>query len=204
MLSTQENKINHPIMNIASSHASQEELIQENNNIEAAKMNPTKFEILYNNNYEKIFRFVYQRLGEKEMAFDITQQVFLNAMQSIKKYEFRGIPFSSWLYRIARNELNQLFRKNNSHRTINIDETDLRHMVDEMQADPLEEYSKKLPDVISGLDEDDLQLIEMRFFEKRPFKEIADILGITENNAKVKLYRILEDMKKTLLNKDTN
>jgi len=46
-----------------------------------------------------------------------------------------------------------------------------------------------------------LQLIELRFFEKRPFKEIAEILNLTETNAKVKLYRILERVKKTLTKK---
>lgn len=182
-------------------NASQEDLLLESKNVEDAKRNPVKFEVLYNAYYERIFRFVYQRVDAKEVAFDITQQVFMKAMVNIRKYEYRGLPFSSWLYRIARNELNQLFRKNSAHRTVNIDETDLRYVADEMKMDALEEYSEKLPDVIAELDEEDLQLIEMRFFEKRPFKEIADILDITENNAKVKLYRVLDKMKDAILNK---
>ena len=181
--------------------SSAEDMLSESFCVEQAKKNPRKFEALYNLYYEKIFRFVYQRVDEKAVAFDITQQVFIIAMINIRKYEYRGLPFSCWLYRIARNELNQLFRRNSSHRTINIDEADLRYVADEMKVDALEEYSKKLPDVIAQLDEDDLQLIEMRFFEKRAFREIADILNITENNAKVKLYRILEKMKYSILNK---
>src|SRR4051812_1479618 len=104
------------------------DLLQESRCVEEAKRDPLKFEALYNSYYEKIFRFVYQRVDEKEVAFDITQQTFMKAMLNIRKYEYRGLPFSSWLYRIARNELNQLFRKNSSHRTINIDETDLRYV----------------------------------------------------------------------------
>jgi RNA polymerase sigma-70 factor (ECF subfamily) len=53
--------------------------------------------------------------------------------------------------------------------------------------------------VIKQLPEDDLQMVEMRFFEKRAFKEIAEILNITENNAKVRMYRILERLKKTIV-----
>jgi RNA polymerase sigma-70 factor (ECF subfamily) len=181
--------------------ASQDDPLKESLRVEEAKRNPEKFEALYNTYYERIFRFAYQRVDEKEIASDITQQVFMKAMLNIRKYEYRGLPFSSWLYRIARNELNQLFRKNNSHRTVNIDETDLRYVADEMKVDGLEEYSKILPDVIAELDEDDLQLVEMRFFEKRAFKEIADILDITENNAKVKLYRVLDKMKAAILKK---
>ena len=201
MFSSQGQSSNQPHMNTPTGHVSPEEIVQENQLIEAAKADPAQFGALYNNHYEKIFRFVYQRLDKKETAFDITQQVFMKALINIKKYEIRGVPFSSWLYRIARNELNQLFRKNSSHRTINIDETDLRYMADEMQADSLEEYSQKLPDVISDLEEDDLQLVEMRFFEKRSFKEIGDILDITENNAKVRLYRVLDRLKETLTKK---
>lgn len=63
------------------------------------------------------------------------------------------------------------------------------------------QYKTILMTVIKDLPEDDLQLVEMRFFEKRPFKEIAEILDITETNAKVKLYRILERVKKTLTKK---
>ena len=44
----------------------------------------------------------------------------------------------------------------------------------------------------------DLLLVEMRYFEQRPFKEVAEIMGITENNAKVKLYRALDRLKKTV------
>ena len=62
----------------------------------------------------------------------------------------------------------------------------------------MEEYKSVLMTVIKNLPEDDVQLIELRFFEKRPFKEIAEILNLTETNAKVKLYRILEKVKKTL------
>ena len=57
---------------------------------------------------------------------------------------------------------------------------------------------------VQELEEEDMQFIEMRFFEKRAFKEIADIFGITENNAKVKTYRILEKLKKIITGKSTN
>src|ERR1051326_976545 len=135
-------------------NTSKENLLAEQKNIDEAKKNPLKFEQLYNTYYERIFRFIYQRVDKKEIAFDLTQQVFMKAMLNIRRYEHRGFPFSSWLYRIARNELNQLFRKNNSCRTINIDETDLKYVADEMKTETLsDEYSQQLADVISELDE---------------------------------------------------
>jgi RNA polymerase sigma-70 factor (ECF subfamily) len=163
--------------------------------IAAAQKNPERFSALYERYYEPILKFVYQRVTTKEDAFDITQQVFLQAMLSIKKYEWRGFPFSSWLYRIAINELNQGFRKNSKQRGINLSEKHLNQLAEEMKIEPDNEQEQALFDALTTLVEEDFQLVEMRFFEKRAFREIADILQITEANAKMKLYRILVKLK---------
>jgi len=86
-------------------------------------------------------------------------------------------------------------------KTINADVGDLRHICEEVEEEYMEQYNGVLMAVIKDLPEDELHLVELRFFEKRPFKEIAEILDITETNAKVKLYRILERVKKTLTKK---
>ena len=163
--------------------------------IAAAQKNPARFSALYERYYEPILKFVYQRVTTKDDAFDITQQVFLQAMLSINKYEWRGFPFSSWLYRIAINELNQAFRKNEKQRGINLEEKHLVQLAEEMKIDPANDKEQALLDALTTLDEDDFQLIEMRFFEQRPFREIADILHVSEANAKMRLYRILVKLK---------
>jgi RNA polymerase sigma-70 factor (ECF subfamily) len=124
--------------------------------------------------------------------------VFLKALTNIEKYEYKGVPFASWLYRIAHSEVMQSFRTKKNLRTINADISDLRNICEEVEQEYMEEYKSILMTVIKNLPEDDVQLIELRFFEKRAFKEIAEILSLTETNAKVKLYRILEKVKKTL------
>lgn len=190
---------NPEIMQITSRyHATPQQMASEYEVVEAAKKDPAKFAVLYNKYHEQIFRFIYQRLDDKDLAFDTTSQVFLKALTNLQRYEYRGVPFASWLYRIASSEVNQLFRQNKAQRTVNIDSVHLYDMIDEMEEDKLEKYHDKLQSVIADLDEPDLQLIEMRYFEKRPFKEIGEILDITENNAKVKVYRILEKLKRAL------
>src|SRR3954471_13162049 len=110
-----------PKMKVVSKfHFGQEELMQDRTSVLAAKADPAKFEALYTKYYEQILNFVYQRLDSKDTAFDITQQVFLKAMQNLHKYEFRGLPFSAWLYRIAINELNMLFRRSNKEQALNV------------------------------------------------------------------------------------
>lgn len=179
-------------------HATDTDLANEQAIVEAAKKDTKKFGILYDKYYEQIFRYIYQRIDDKEEAFDAVQQVFIKALEGLGKYEFRGVPFSSWLYRIAYSEVNNLFRFEKAHRTINIESVSVYGIIEEIQESKIDEYHDKIVDIISELPEDELQLIEMRFFEKRAFKEIGDILDITENNAKVKTYRILEKLKKMI------
>lgn len=163
--------------------------------IEAAKLNPEKFAPLYNKYYKQIFNYLYQRMDCKETAFDVTGQVFLKALTNLTNYQFKGVPFASWLYRIAHNEMMQLFRNLKDKRAVNADISDLKFICEEQSEPFFEEYLPALKQIISELDEEDLQLVEMRYFEKRPFKEIAEILNTTEGNAKVKMHRIIEKLK---------
>ena len=174
-------------------------LIAEESMITDAKANPALFSGLYDKYYEPIFRFIYQRLDDKDFAFDTTQQVFLKALNNISKYEFRGLPFSSWLYRIASNELTNVFRANKAMRTVNIETVHISDIIEEITETRIDKYHDRIVAIIGEeLNDDELQLIEMRFFEKRSFKEIAEIVNMTENNAKVKTYRILDKLKKVL------
>ena len=178
-------------------HQSQKQLLSENDIVEAAKKDPKQFEVLYTKYYEQIFRYIHQRMDDKEMAFDITSQVFLKAMINLPKYKYKGVPFSSWLYRIAMSEVYQSFKDKKSTRTVNVDTSNVEDIIEEVEEDNKGEMREALLEVISDLPEVELQIIEMRYFEKRSYREIGDILGMTENNAKVKAYRIVEKLKKS-------
>ncbi|BDS13497.1 RNA polymerase sigma factor [Aureispira anguillae] len=165
--------------------------------VQAAQKNPAKFRVLYNRYYEPIFRFIYKRTVDEVLAADLTSQVFLKAMQKIDKYVFKGVPFSAWLFRIASNEIAQHFRKHNKNRVVALEERTMQDLEDEYEdKEELDINITILKDVIQDLKPEEVELLELRFFEKRPFKEVADILDITENNAKVKIYRLLQKMRK--------
>lgn len=176
-------------------HHTNEKLRSELEWIQLAKRDPEKFAPLYEKYHEQIFRYIYQRMDDKELAFDVTSQVFLKAMNNLHKYEYRGVPFGSWLYRIAKSELYQAFRDRSSKRAINIETVHLATFMDVFEDEENEINKKRLLSSIAELKEADVQLIEMRFFEQRPYKEMGEILGITENNAKVKTFRALEKLK---------
>lgn len=181
-----------------------QELNEEFVEIQAAQKTPEKFEVLYNRYYEQILLYVYQRMDSKEIAYDVTQQVFMKALANIKKYKNKGVPFSAWLYKIAANELTNYFKKNQKQRSINIESVQLEVITDELGEESIDDLYNKVVQAISSLPGPDLNLIEMRFMENRPFKEIADILSITETNAKVKVYRLIDKLKKQLAHLNPN
>lgn len=173
-------------------------MLEEKEQIELAKKNIKGFEPLYLKYHERILRFCFQRLDSKDEAYDISSKVFLKAMRNIKKFEYRGVSFGSWLYRIALNEINTHYKKKS--KVIKVDESFLTSLTEEIEEKD-EELTLKLKKSLQKLKPISIQLIEMRFWEERPFKEIAEILNITEINAKTKTYRAIEKLKTILINK---
>lgn len=178
---------------------SNEAMQEEWEQIQAAQTNPASFRVLYEKYYNPIFRFVFRRTADESISADLCSQVFIKALQRLTSYQFKGVPFSAWLYRIASNEVAQHFRNTAKHRIISIDQTNLHQLEAELEEPNDELHQNAMIKALDELKEQEVQLIEMRFFENRPFKEIAEILGLTESNAKIKTYRTLEKMKKFIL-----
>jgi RNA polymerase sigma-70 factor (ECF subfamily) len=108
------------------------------------------------------------------------------------------VPFSAWLYRIAINEINQFFRKQKSHpRTVSVADYQLENLYPEFSEVTADvEKSSFIPILLEYLSPQELQVIELRFFEQKSFKEIGFLLNLTEVNAKVKSYRIVKKLQK--------
>ena len=143
---------------------------------------------------------MYRRIDDESTAADITSQVFLNALLHLKRYKITKAPFQSWLYHIAHNEVMQFFRRTKYVRKIVIDERLLTELKNEEDASPdyVEQWRSRLVETINTLPLDEVQLLELRFFEQKPFREIGFILNITENHAKVKTYRLLSKLRQRL------
>ena len=184
-------------------HATEDEIQLEWTQIQKAQADRQYFRPLYNKYHEGIFRFVFKRVGDESLTADITSQVFLKAMQKLDKYTFKGVPFSAWLYRIASNEVVQHYRDTKKNRVVCINDTQLDDFAEELTySDARHQLKDKMVDCLNLLKEGELQLIELRFFEQLPFREIAEIMGLTESNAKVKTYRIIEKLNKILNQKN--
>lgn len=175
-----------------------QELIIEQQLIIAAQDNPARFAPLYEKYHRQIFLFIIKRVKNEDLAGDITSRVFLKALLNIKKFKFQGYPLSSWLYRIASNETNMYFRKSKKTNEVEIMESDVIELMTEMKEGVDEDRQGLLIEALNGLPLELTELIEFRYFEKMSFKEIGEIKGISEGNAKIRVYRVIEKLKKIL------
>jgi RNA polymerase sigma-70 factor (ECF subfamily) len=166
----------------------------EKQQIEDSKTDPQRFEPLYIKYYEQILKFVYKRIESLDDVREITSIVFTKALTNINSYKDQGFPFSSWLYRIAINEINQFYRDANKIRVISIDEKGINNIAEETGSEK-DELISTLKKALRYLSAEDLMLLELRYFESRSFSEVGQLLNITEINAKVKTYRILDKLK---------
>jgi RNA polymerase sigma-70 factor (ECF subfamily) len=166
--------------------------------VKLAKGDKLAFSLLYEKYFEKIFLFIFKRVQDEAASGDICQETMLKAMFNIDKYEDRGVPFSAWIYRIASNEVNLYFRKSAKVKTVEIQEKHVKEILIEISVHDLsdEEEQERLIKALNSLEPEQSEIIDLRFFMGYSFKEIAEFYGITEPNAKMRVYRILERLKK--------
>ncbi|WP_338764553.1 sigma-70 family RNA polymerase sigma factor [Bernardetia sp. ABR2-2B] len=177
--------------------------ISEEEHILAAQKDSKNFRFLYEANYEAIFRFLYRKANDEALAADLTSQTFIKALQNIQKFEYKGVPFSAWLYRIASNEFLKYYRKQKKMPVYSLEEETAKKLTnfsEELADERQQERIDQLKKILEKLKPKDMQMIELRFFEDKSFKEIAFILETTESAAKMRTYRIIEKIKESVSN----
>ncbi len=183
-------------------HQSPDEIRREEQLIRAAQQDPRKFGPLYEKYYTPIWQFLYKRLNEEEEANDLCSKVFMAAMHYLPRYEPKGLPFSSWLYRIASNEVIQHYRKTKKQQVIRVDDKGWNRLqngiFEENTAAVKEAMLQKMEAALQALKAEELQLIRLHYFEKHSYKEIGEILGLSETNSKVKAFRVIEKLRKSI------
>lgn len=182
------------------------ELEKDREWIQRSKEDPSAFQYLFDKYYNMIFNHALRRTCDSFLAKDITANTFLKALENIKKYECRGLPFSSWLYRIATNEINLNYRK--IRRLVPLSEERIRQLrgdnkTDEALIQAEEKISqnktfKKLHGAITALKLKYQNVLTLRYFENKSIKEISLILNLSENTVKTHIRRGLQQLKKRL------
>jgi len=157
--------------------------------IKAARRDPREFGELYKLYVEKVFRYIYSRIGNVQEAEDVTAQTFLSAFESFDSFR-QDEHFASWLFTIARNKAMDYFRQKKNTFTIDCvvnisgDVDPLSHVINS-------EQTAALSQLIGALPEEERELLRVRFLAEMSFREIARYLNRSEDAVKKSTYRLL-------------
>jgi RNA polymerase sigma-70 factor (ECF subfamily) len=173
--------------------------------IEQAKTDNGCFVKLYELHYQKIFGYVFRRTLNIELTKDIVSETFIKAYQNIHRFQYRNVPFSSWLYRIAGNEVNMHFRKKKAY-SLSPNRLSVLQVADpstpEMEMNEIENRLQLYKDFIEvqanlkKLGYKYQEVIALRFFENKSIKEIAAIVNRKDSTVKSLLSRGIDKLRK--------
>lgn len=166
--------------------------------IEAAQRDRAKFAELYEANFERVYAYVARRVRDRDEAQDLTADVFHLALKNLARFEWRGVPFVAWLFRIASNEIAD--RSKNVARRRAHGDADPAEMADDSGigvAAGFEEAerSARLFKLVDGLPRDQSRVIAMRFAEDKSIREIAIALKRSEGSIKQLQFRGLQNLR---------
>lgn len=164
----------------------------------ARERDAVAFGILYERYLDRVYRYIVYRTTNNVVAEDLTSEVFLNAWKAIDRYEDRGYAFSTWLLRLAQNEVTDYYRT--THSDTSLPETEQHQTTEPGPSDfaELRDDQLALVRALKQLPAEWQQVLLLRFVEGVPFEEIAAIVGKSSGACRVIQHRALARLRELL------
>lgn len=169
--------------------------------IKKSQENIQAFEEIYNHYLPKIYSYLLNQTRQRELAEDLTSEVFARALASLGNYDERGISFAAWLFRVARNVLIDFIRRK---KEIPVDPISIRESAPPSQiSSPLEDIERAEKNALARfallhIPEKYRTILSLKFFEELSNEEIAEVMSCSTNAVAVKIHRGLKMAKKYL------
>jgi RNA polymerase sigma-70 factor (ECF subfamily) len=176
-------------------HRSADELEAERLLIEAAQRDRAAFAPLYERYVDQIFAYAHTLTRDRELAEDVTAATFAKAIEDIPRFEWRGVPYSAWLYRVASNLVARQGRHPASV------ELDAHQPVDHLSPELIVEQRARADEVraaVARLPDDQREAVVLRFGGDLRNREIAEIMGRSEGAVKLLTFRAITALRKQL------
>ncbi|MFY9793609.1 MAG: sigma-70 family RNA polymerase sigma factor [Candidatus Sulfotelmatobacter sp.] len=162
--------------------------------VEAAQKDPARFAELYENHFERVYAYVVRRVGNRAETEDLTSEVFHHALANLQKFEWRGIPFAAWLFRIAANLISDRWQRSNREQV-----ADGPEQIESIQAKGAEfedvERKAMLFRMVETLPPEQRRVVALRFVEQKSIKEVAREIRKTEGAVKQLQFRALTTLR---------
>ena len=159
--------------------------------IEEAQRDPARFAELYELNFERVYAYVARRVGDRAETEDVTSEVFHHALANLKRFEWRGIPFAAWLFRIAANLISDRWQR--SGREV-ADGSEIEAAVGPADIEACERRATIFR-LVELLPVEQKRVLVLRFVEEKSLKEVAREIGKTEGAVKQLQFRGLTTLR---------
>jgi RNA polymerase sigma-70 factor (ECF subfamily) len=161
--------------------------------IEASQKQPRRFAVLYERYFDRVYAFALTRTGDRLSAEDVTAETFRVAFENLARFEWRGVPFSAWLFRIAANAAADHFKRASRDEVL----AETREIHDESwEARIIEvETRARLFELVRKLPRDQRDVIVMRFGQEKSVRETAGALNRTEGAVKLLQHRAMQKLR---------
>jgi RNA polymerase sigma-70 factor (ECF subfamily) len=163
--------------------------------VEAAQADLSKFDVLYELHFDRVYFFIVRRVHDRTIAEDLTSEVFHKALANLPNYQWRGTPFSAWLFRIASNAIVDHFKR--SDREQQADELEHPLAQADLSSTDLDFIERHVHffRLVEQLPEIQRRVVCERFVEERSIREIARRLSKTEGAIKQLQFRALQTLR---------
>lgn len=160
---------------------------------------------LFDRYYREIYAYIYRQCGERELALDLTQEVFISAFRGIRSYDVKKAGFRTWLYRIASNKVTDHYRSRAYRARVCEQPLEALHCepqdgTDSDIAERLEarEDIQRIMRIVSEYELSWVRIFQKKSFEELTFSEIASELGLSESTVKTRYYTMIKRIRKEL------
>jgi RNA polymerase sigma-70 factor (ECF subfamily) len=164
--------------------------------IEAAQRDPDRFAELYEHNFDRVYAYVSTRVRDRGDVQDVTAEVFHHALEHLAQFEWRGVPFVAWLYRIAANAIVDLAKQAAREQS-----GDPPEVAVEPEIGEIEERAQVFA-LVKNLSADQSKVILLRFVEEKSIRDVAKEIGRSEGAVKQLQFRALQNLRDMLGEQD--
>lgn len=168
---------------------------------EILKGNESAMEILVKRHYDLVHSYIYRTTSDYNIAYDITQEVFIKMMKKLNTFNLEDGKFQSWLLKIAVNTTKDYFKsKTFKQRKENydIEEHQIEDKSNVIEIISKKEEAIKIKEAVGKLPNLQREAILLKYYNDLKIKEISDITGDNENTIKSRLFNGIKNLKKLL------
>jgi len=178
----------------------QEEIRAEALLVEEARREPSAFGVLYERYVDRIYAYIYHRVGNMQEAEDLTARTFYRALDNLHSYEDRGAPFAAWLFRIAHNLMANWHRDRSRRRFLSLDRLWSQHDENDSPEEQIEQEENReaLWSAINRLPEERRNLLVWKFGSQMSNLEIGELMNKSESAIKSLYFRTLAALRQDL------